>query len=218
VKRKIVDIILFVLFLLVMDFRNLPRALHEDLGIIVLVFILVHLWLNRSWFRGLGRGRWNAMRVSMTTVDGLLIVAFVAVLVSGCLISRFIFKDFIPPELHRNLTLRQIHTCVSWGSLILVGLHIGFHGRALWQGLLWLLSVAEGARGARIAAVALQVVTVVLGIYGSLANQLGGRLMVKHIFATTASQLGNGVFLLLLVAIIGLYAVIGNYIQRFLRR
>lgn len=48
-----------------------------------------------------------------------------------------------------------------------------------------------------------------LGIYASVLNRVGDRLRMEHIFATEAAALPGMIFALLILAMIGMYAVLG---------
>ena len=68
-----------------------------------------------------------------------------------------------------------------------------------WQGNSLLYRLL--ARGSALAIVG-------VGIYGSFQNRVGDHLLMKHIFATPATSEPGDVYVLLLLAILGLYAVL----------
>ena len=53
----------------------------------------------------------------------------------------------------------------------------------------------------------------IFGVAGSFLHRIGDRLLMKHIFGTAATKLPSPAFLLVLVAIFGLYAIIGQKIE-----
>ena len=90
-KRIVLDGLLFVLLILLMGFQVLPKPLHAALGIIMGVFVLLHLMWNGKWFSSLGRGAWNARRAASVVVNLGLTVSFAVALVSGLAIANRLF-------------------------------------------------------------------------------------------------------------------------------
>lgn len=216
--RRIVDSLFFMVFLALMDYTHLPRAMHEVVGLGVLLLIGVHLYQNRAWFAGLARGRWTRLRVTMTVIDLLLLVGFLVVIVSGAALSRVVFAGVWSEAVRRSVLFHQLHIGLSWGLLILVGLHIGLHGRALWQSLLRALSIDAGSRRAVCASLVLQVFFAALGIYASFAHRVGDHLLLQRVHNAPAMSGGAAYALMLLLTIAGLYAVLGSLAARALRR
>ena len=90
--RMMVAALLPLLFLLVMSFHYIPKLLHEVIGLLWLVAVMVHICQNKSWFKILVNGRWNLFGGVNTLVDlSLLVVVFVTVL-AGAGLWRFLFK------------------------------------------------------------------------------------------------------------------------------
>ena len=56
------------------------------------------------------------------------------------------------------------------------------------------------------------------GVYGSFMHQIGDRLRLKHLFVTAATQAPFGIFMLMLLNIIGMYAVVSYMVQRSTRK
>ena len=57
--RMVVAALLPLLFLLVMSFHYIPKLLHEVIGLLWLVAVMVHVWQNRGWFKTLVKGHWK---------------------------------------------------------------------------------------------------------------------------------------------------------------
>ena len=55
-KRWITDLALTVILLLLMGYSLIGEAVHEWLGIAMLVLIVLHHIWNRAWYKGLGKG------------------------------------------------------------------------------------------------------------------------------------------------------------------
>ena len=203
--RNALNLLLLAGLLTLLSFSQLPRVVHEIVGVLMPAAILAHLGYARGWLRGLTRGRWTVRRMLGAVLNALLALNAATVLVTGVMASNFLFIELVPLELHRNLALHQLHTALGWSMPILVGLHIGLHGAALWHRF----GILRGARRARLVCGGLALLTMLLGIYASVLNRVGDRLRMEHIFATEAAALPGMIFALLILAMIGMYAVLG---------
>ncbi|MCE5285773.1 MAG: DUF4405 domain-containing protein [Pelosinus sp.] len=210
-KRVFLDIVVLVLFLLVMSFQFLPKILHEVLGVLMLAAVVFHLIWNRLWFSSLLRGKWNFRRGLSMAINCLLIVNVVIILATGMMISNHLFKGILGIYLQRNITVHQLHVSLPYLVLILIGLHLGLHWPALWQRFTawrhWNLQSLKY----RVGCYFMLVFFIAGGVYGSFMHQIGDRLQLKHLFITKATEAPFGIFLLMLLNIIGMYAVVSFY-------
>lgn len=90
-KRMILDTAMLVTFLLLLDYGLVHNRGHEILGILFLLLALLHTKWNLSWYRSLPRGRWTKQRVFSFLTNGVLILSFLTVMVTGLSISRTVF-------------------------------------------------------------------------------------------------------------------------------
>lgn len=212
-KRVIVDGLLFVLLILLMGFQVLPKPLHEALGVVMGVFVPLHLAWNAKWFSSLGRGAWNVRRIISVVVNIGLTVSFAVALVSGLAIANRLFPGLFGVAWQRSIVAHQAHVAASYWLLIFSGLHLGLHWTPLWTRFVrwrgWDVSSMRYCIGVRRAKVAI----FIFGVAGSFLHRIGDRLLMKHIFGTAATKLPSPAFLLVLVAIFGLYAIIGQKIE-----
>lgn len=213
-KRIFLDGVLFVLLILLMGFQVLPKAVHEALGVVMGVFVLIHLAWNGQWFSSLRGGSWNIRRLVSVFVNLGLTVSFVVSLVSGLAIANRLFSGLFGLALQKSIVAHQAHIASSYWLLIFSGLHLGLHWTALWSRFVrwrgWNVSSRRYLIGVRRATIAVAL----LGVVGSFLHRIGDRLMMKHIFGTAATRLPSAAFLLVLVAIFGMYAVIGHKIGK----
>ena len=215
-RRMTVAALLPLLFLLVMSFHYIPKLLHEVIGLLWLVAVMVHIWQNRGWFKTLGKGRWNLFRVLNTLVDLSLLVVLLVTLLAGTGISNFIFKDIMPLDIQRSIMVHQLHVSLPYIMLILMGLHWGLHFDS------WLRQWKQGlnfcwpAKMTRPLYMLAGILTVVVGIYGSVLNRIGDRLLLKHIFATPATSEPWAIYIVLMVSIMGMYVLVGALARKLL--
>lgn len=198
-KRKFLDAALPVIFLLTMSFYFLPRILHEIFGLAMAAGVIVHVFINRRRFFSMFKGKLTAKKIFSNAVNLFLIGIFITILITGICMSNYIFHDFISMELRRNMTFHQLHVALPYAMMILIGFHIGLHWRELSR---WKDGEMERWK------VFLAAVIIGAGIYGSFLNRVGDRILMKHIFATPATELSLPIFLLVILSTILLYAVI----------
>lgn len=205
-KRKILDAAIFILFLLVMSFHFLPRILHEIFGVIMAAAVVIHFFINRRQFFYSFRGKKSARKIFSILINFSMLISFVTILVTGILISNHIFHDLIPLELRRNFSVHQLHVSLPYLFVIFLGCHIGLHWRELVKiknSLLQKIFMAG---------------IICAGIYGSFLNRVGDRILMKHIFATPATDLSLGIFLILFISTVGIYAEITFLIDEFFKK
>jgi len=216
-KRLGVTTCLPLLFLAVMCFQYLPKLLHEILGVAWLLLILLHLYQNRSWLRNLHQGSWGFSRLLGTVINALLIAGVLAVVMSGLGISNYLLKEVMPLAIQRSIALHQYHVSLPYALLILCGLHWGLH----WQG--WqkqwqkMLNLSLPPLVGRLLAGGMAVLVLVMGVWGSFMNRVGDRLLMKHIFATEATNQPWEIYVILLVGMLGLYVLAGIAIGKAAR-
>jgi hypothetical protein len=208
-KRLVVTTCLPLLFIAVMSFHYIPKILHEILGVVWLLFVLLHLYQNRSWLKNLRQGSWNFWRIFGTVIDGLLIAGVLVIVLSGLGISNYLLKELMPLAIQRSIFLHQYHVSLPYALLILCGLHWGLH----WQG--WqrqwqkLLNLSLPPLAGRLLSWGTVAMVLVMGVWGSFMNRVGDRLLMKHIFATEATNQPGEIYALLLAGMLGLYVLAG---------
>ena len=217
-KRFLLDMILLILILMVMGFHFLPALEHELVGLILMVGVIFHLIWNRRWFKGFFHGTWGKLRILQTALGILLVIVFFTAIVTGIIISNHVFRDLWNGDsIHRSVLIYQLHGVSAYLMIILGGMHIGMHWSGLWQKIkkLPLLSCLENHPKYRcwiMAAICLA------GCAMSYLDQVGDRLMMKHIFGTMATRLSAWLYYPLLLCLMGLYGVVFYYLQQYFIR
>ena len=123
--KRVVDLLMTVLLLLLMAFQVTGETAHEWLGMGMFVLFLIHQWLNRGWYRALFRGRYGLVRSLWTAVNALLLAAFLVTATSGMMMSRHALA-FLNIR-SGTYWARLAHLSGSWWSFILMSLHLGLH-------------------------------------------------------------------------------------------
>ena len=154
------DAVMFVLFLLLMEYHLLPSVAHEWLGISVFVLFIAHNALNYKWYAVLFKGKYTAIRIVQTVVNFLLLVAIIGCIVSSVLISSTVVAWM---NVSGAMAGRTIHLIATSWTFILMSVHLGLHW-AVFVGMTKRIKMPELA--ATIIKWILRVVVLAVGIYG----------------------------------------------------
>ena len=122
--KIIVDLAMYILFLLLMEEHLIPDGTHEWLGISLFVLFIVHNALNYKWYPALFKGRYTALRIVQTVINFLLMIAMIGCIVSSMLISGTVFAwmNLEGAEFGRNL-----HMISTAWAFVLMSVHLGLH-------------------------------------------------------------------------------------------
>lgn len=124
-KAKIIlDVGMTLLFLLQMAYHLIGDSLHEWLGTILLVLLILHNILDWKWYAGLRKGKYTLVRVIHTTINLLLLLVCAGIMVSAMMLS-----STATVLLHLNTAMlgRKLHMLfTSWG-FVLMSAHAGLH-------------------------------------------------------------------------------------------
>lgn len=130
IKTKwILDVAIFIGFLIAMDPRTTGIAVHEWFTLSALATILIHLLLNWDWIgqitsRFFGRvsvrSRINYILNWLLFIDGILLM------MSGILISEMVVPA-LGLSLPTGFAWRELHDMSANIALILLGLHTALH-------------------------------------------------------------------------------------------
>lgn len=91
--RMIIDILMTILLPVLMAYSLVGEQAHEILGLCMFALFIAHHVINRKWWTGLFKGKYNAVRILNTLVNLFLAVFMVLQPVSGILMSKYILKN-----------------------------------------------------------------------------------------------------------------------------
>ena len=124
--RLLLDLLLLLLMPVVVCVMLTGLRNHEWLGALLGAGMVLHLILNRRWFRHPIGGKISVARLLAVAVNFLLLGDILTLIVTGLFISRFLFAWTGLPSLHL-FGASAIHFCAGYWALLLVGLHLGQH-------------------------------------------------------------------------------------------
>ncbi len=134
-KRLRFDALLWVVIFIVMIDRLTTNLVHEVLGVVSLLAVLLHVWINKDHYaKPFGRltGR-IARRGKKKKFEGkfwfnvLLAVSFLAAWVSGLMCSQTLFSAVTPYAWQMDLFYREVHVTLSLWFFFLLAVHVGLH-------------------------------------------------------------------------------------------
>ena len=202
-KKFLLDVILIVLFVAGLSFHHLPKILHEILGVAMAAAIIVHVVINfrrfKSLFKKITPRKFFIIAINIALAIGAVIILFTSVSV-----SNYLFTDLASFELRRNMMIHQLHVATPYVMMILIGAHVGFHAQELRQRF---LSVKKFFN-----------VTILIlaafGAFGLFYNRVLDRILMKHIFATPATELHGIIFALMILGGVIFFALITFLIDK----
>ena len=90
--RIIIDIILFIMFILLMGYHITGNAIHEILGVITFILFIVHHIINLRWYKMIFKGKYNFYRIVQMIFNTLLFLAMIGIMISSVMISSNVFS------------------------------------------------------------------------------------------------------------------------------
>ena len=213
-KRKIlVDIGMTVCLPLLMAYGLIGEAAHEWIGMAMFVLFLLHLFLNKKWLGGVGKGRYSPARIVQTVLNTLIFLCMMGCMVSGILLSRYLFV-FLPEHGGEELSEKLHMLCSFWG-FVLMCLHLGTH----WGMLLAMMR--KKWKPSRQLARCLQAVgylAVPIGISAFLRRNVGDYLFMRSHFVFYDYEESAAFFLLDYLLIMILFVALGHVGMKCLRK
>ena len=153
------------------------EPIHEYLGLIFLLLGSIHLVLVRRYLRALVTLRLKVTPLNI--VNSVMLVLLVVVIVTGILISLY-----ATPVVHlRGLTSIYVHGTHLAAAILLyliVGMHVGFHWRALRNGILRRLSLHVPERFSRVFE-ALGILLIIAGLHAFITTHIYEKLLFEHL-------------------------------------
>ena len=118
--RKVIDVGMMILLLLLMAFPFTGQDIHIFLGIIMIAFFIIHHYLNRRWYLSLFKGKKTKIQILFITINSLLLISIFGVALSGLTLAGYV-------PIMSYFLARKMHLVCSYWSYLLMGLHVGLH-------------------------------------------------------------------------------------------
>lgn len=122
--QMIIDIIMFILFLILTGYHITGNTVHEILGVITFILFIIHHIINIKWYKALPKGKYTTQRIISTITDFLLLIDMLCIMISAIMISSTVFSFL---NIKTTMFARGLHlSSTAWG-LIFIGIHSGLH-------------------------------------------------------------------------------------------
>lgn len=200
-KKLIVDILMFILMLLEFSRMYLPTIIHELVGIILLILVIIHLILNKNYLKNIFKSKYKPKNVIMLAVNVLLVISFMITTIFGLLSSQ----DTLTFMNINNLDITHLHKVFGYISLIIVAIHLGINFNAMFGKLTKLINN-------KIILSIIGIVIIVLGIYSFNKVDFWNHLIGKYGFGLTTGNFIINTFEYL--SIIMMITIITNIIYK----
>lgn len=122
--RIIVDIMMFILFIILMGYHITGNMLHEILGVFTFLFFILHHILNLKWYKTIFKGKHNFYRIFQIIIDMLLFISMIGIMVSGVMISSNVFSFL---NIKTTMFGRNLHMLSTSWTFVLMAVHLGLH-------------------------------------------------------------------------------------------
>lgn len=166
------DAIMLILLVLMYNKQVISMEFHEIGGLALIGLFLIHHLVNAKWIGAVTRRLFAKDTPGLVRaryiVDAMLLLAFLAVGVTGVLISKVVFS------LHVAGNFKTLHYFASALAILLMGIHLGLHTDYIFGKLL-----RKCAN--RVAKIALAVVLAALIAFG--AYSLTTTSFLRYLFA-----------------------------------
>lgn len=214
--RIIINILMTIFFIVLMGYHITENKIHEYLGVITLLLMIIHNILNINWYKSLFKGKYNFQRTMYVIIDLALLVATIGIAVSSIMISANVFSFL---NITTTMFGRRMHMlCTSWG-FILISAHIGLHLNSM------IMKIKEKLKNSTFEYVVYFLLSLIVmyGGYSFISNKIWEDMFILNDFKFFEYDKSPVIFyleyiaMLIFVAFIiyGIFTIIKNIINKF---
>jgi hypothetical protein len=205
--RFTLDIAMTIILLCSYAYRITGDTAHEWIGIVIFLFVTIHIIINRNWFKLIFNGAYSQRRIIMTVVNLLLAIDFSILFITGLSHSRTVLSFL---NLQGSIILRQIHTTATYRGLPLIGVHIGLH----WG--MFTRFISKNRFIIYIMCI-LALLFAAFGIWSSFDRDMFSKLFLGFSFDYWPEERPAILFFLIMLLIIAVYIFITYYLLKILK-
>lgn len=211
-----VDVLMTLTLLFLMGYHFWGEALHEWVGAGMLILFVAHHILNGHWYKTLFKGKYNALRIITLCVDLLVLLAMLAQMYSGIVMSRYVF-DFLPSIGGMSLA-RRLHILGAYWGFLLMSLHLGLH----WNMILGMFRKAMGIKSSsKIRSIIAFIIGLAIagyGVWAFIGRDFPTYLFLKSEFVFLDYSEAKILFYIDYLALMGLCIFIAHYSTKLIRK
>ena len=209
------DVLMTLALLFLMGYQFWGEAAHEWVGAGMFGLFILHHLLNLGWHKRIFQGRYTLMRAAVLCVNILLLLAMLALMYSGIVMSRHVFA-FLHLESGMALA-RRLHILGAYWGFVLMSVHLGLH----WNMILGMLKKQMHLKPSKARSTALFAASALVAVYGAgviLRRNLIDYLLLKSEFVFLDYSEPRLRFYLDYLALMGLCIFIAHYGAKLCRR
>lgn len=125
--KRLTNAAMTVLLVCLSAYQVTGQEAHEHLGVVMVVLIVAHNWMDRRWYGALLKGRYALSRAARTAVNVALAICIAALAWSGAAMSGYALTFLNMSGM--TAAARAVHLAASYWAFALIGIHIGMHAR-----------------------------------------------------------------------------------------
>lgn len=216
VVKLAVDVVMTLALLFLMGYHFWGEILHEWVGAGMLLLFIAHHILNGHWYKTIFKGKYNVLRILTLCIDFLVLLAMLAQMYSGIVMSRYVF-NFLPFSGGMSLA-RRLHILGAYWGFLLMSLHLGLH----WN---MILGISRKAAGIKSKAKSRSMIAFIIGLaiagYGVLefiGRDFPTYLFLKSEFVFLDYSEPKVLFYIDYFALMGLCIFIAHYSTKLIRK
>lgn len=214
--RIAVDAGMTLILLVLMGYQLWGEAAHEWAGAGMLLLSVVHHILNRNWYKTLCKGKFTPMRAVQICVDMLLLLAMLAQMYSGIVMSRHVFA-FLPLEGGMALA-RRLHILGSYWGFLLMSIHLGLHWKMIFGMARRDTGEQKDSKARAGALFALGLLIAVFGVFAWIRRDFSTYLFLQAEFVFLDYEEPVWSFYLDYLCLMGLFVFLAHYLSKGLRQ
>ena len=210
-----VDALMTLALLFLMGYHFWGEALHEWVGAGMLILFIAHHILNGRWHKTLFKGKYNAMRILTLCVDLLVLLAVLAQMYSGLVMSRCLFGFM--PAIGGMALARRLHILGTYWGFIFMSLHLGLHWNMILGMARKAARIKSGSRLRGIIAFISASVIAGYGVWVFIGRDFPTYLFLKSEFVFLDYSEPKLLFYIDYLALTGLCVFIAHYAAKLIR-
>lgn len=211
-----VDVLMTLALLFLMGYHLWGEALHEWVGAGMLLLFIVHHILNEHWHKTLFKGKYSVLRIITLCVDLLVLLAMLAQMYSGIVMSRYVF-GFLPSTGGLSLA-RRLHILGAYWGFLLMSLHLGLHWNMILGMLRKTARIKSSSKVRSITAFIVGLVIAGYGVWAFIGRDFPTYLFLKSEFVFLDYSEPKILFYIDYLALMGLCIFIAHYSTKLIRK
>jgi hypothetical protein len=202
VVRLVIDLAFTVLLLCALMYRATGDTAHEWIGVSACAVCIVHHAFNWKWYKNIFKGSYNVRRGMLTTVNLLLVFAFVTLIITGLLHSRTVLAFLHLPG---DMLIRQTHTTAAYWCLPLISAHLGLNWEVILNAFRKMLRINRENHIRKMISRIAAIILAAFGVWSSFDRDIFSKLFLGFSFDYWPGERPIILFFAANLSIMGLY-------------